>query len=327
MTIVVKKKIHFVILIVLLPLRVYSQDLPIYNHYFANPFFYNPSYSNASTRSEIGFLYRQQFNGIADGPRFYNLTFTAPINNKMGFGVNLSKNQRGVINTTSIQLSVSYKAQFTEDTYLSFGLSAGSGKNDLDKDQVDPTDPLVAQLQSSSFYLDGQAGFNLHHKNLNIGLSLPQLFDRGITNSNSFQKVAFSPLSLAVASIRYKIMFNEDFSFEPLFLSKISTTSNQWEGYGIAYYKDFLWLGGMYRQNYGTAGLLGFNINQAFEVGYSYEFSVNQTSDLIFNTHELRLSLRFGKDRGNSKVKNRNQSIPYPSYRKTNHYRKTHHNY
>jgi type IX secretion system PorP/SprF family membrane protein len=325
MTIVGKRKIRFIILIAVLPFCAYAQDVAIYNHYFANPFFYNPSYSNSSSRSEISFLYRQQFTGIEGAPKFANVTLTAPLSNKMGFGLNLSNNQRGVITTTSIQFSISYKAQFSKQTYLSFGISAGPGINGLDKNKVDANDPLVVQLLSTSVFLDGQVGFNFQLKNLNLGLSIPQIFDRTPANSSSFQKIGLNPFNLAIASISYKATLSENLSFQPLFMTKILNNSSQWEAYGIAYYKDMLYLGGMYRQNYGAAGLLGFKINDFFKIGYSYEFPIDASSDISFNSHEVRLSLYLG----NTKVDKEkiNKSIPYPSYKRTNHYKKTHHKY
>jgi type IX secretion system PorP/SprF family membrane protein len=325
MTILSKKKIRFFILIGVLPFCTNAQDVPIYNHYFANPFFYNPSYSNSSSRSEVSFLYRQQFTGIEGAPKFANVTLTAPLSNKMGFGLNLSNNQRGVITTTSLQFSISYKAQFTEQTYLSFGISAGPGINGLDKNKVDANDPLVAQLLSTSAFLDGQAGFNFQLKNLNIGVSIPQVFDRTPANSSSFQKIGLNPFNLAIASISYKAVLSENLSFQPLFLTKILSNSSQWEAYGIAYFKDMLYLGGLYRQNYGAAGLLGLKINDFLQIGYSYEFPINTSSDVSFNSHEVRLSLYFGN--ANTTKQKTNKSIPYPSYKRTNHYKKTHHKY
>jgi type IX secretion system PorP/SprF family membrane protein len=318
------KKIHFIILLFALPLYTYSQDVPVYNHYFVNPFFYNPSYSNSNSQSSLNFLYRQQFVGIEGAPKFFNLTATTPLSKKMGFGLNLSNNQRGVITTTSIQFSVSYKAQFSDQTYLSFGLSAGPGINGLDRNQVDINDPVVAQLLSTSVFLDGQVGLNLQLKDLNIGVSIPQVFDRVPANTSSFQKIGLNPFNLAIASISYKATINENLIFQPLFLTKLLTNSNQWEAYGIAYYKNIFSLGAMYRQNYGAAGLIGFNVNELLEIGYSYEFPIDQASDISFNSQEIRVGMRFGKE---STKRNINKTIPYPSYRRTNHYKKTHRNF
>lgn len=299
----------------------FSQDVPLYNHYFNNPFFYNPSYSSAKKQAEVSLLYRQQWTGIEGAPKFTNLTLTAPLSKKIGVGLNLYNSTRGVITTNSAQVSLSYKVMFTEQTHLSFGLSAGAGRNSVDVSQVDPTDPAIARLLNSSFFLEGQAGFNFQHSNLNIGISMPQFFDRSIVDSNDLQKVGINPLNTTVASASYKFQISPLIIFQPLVLNKLTAKTNQWEGYGIAYYKDTFWLGGLYRQNYGAAALLGFKIS-LLQIGYSYEFATTQNTQLIFNTHEFQVSLRFGKELAGAKAptkKTNNYGI-----QRTNHYKKTH---
>jgi type IX secretion system PorP/SprF family membrane protein len=318
-----KKKL-LIVLLTVWGFQGFSQDLPIYNNYYYNPFFYNPSYSNSKQRAELSLLYRQQWTGINGAPKFSFLTLTAPLSQKMGIGLNIYNTVRGVITTTSAQASLSYKVMFTQQTYLSFGLSGGAGRNSLDVNQVDATDPTIARLLSSSFFLEGQAGLNFKHKNLNIAISMPEIFDRSTTDANSLQKVGISPLNTTVVSAGYKFQISPTISIQPLVLSKITTNTTQWVGYGIAYYKDFLWLGGLYRQNYGAAAILGFNINQALHFGYSYEFATSavQNSQLAFNTHEIQVSLRFGQELKAAKVppkKQSNYTVP-----RTNHYIKSH---
>lgn len=322
MRVVDKKKALLIALSLLTFGFVRSQDIPLYNHYFSNPFFYNPSYSAANKQAEVSVLYRQQWTGIEGAPKFSNLTLTAPLSHKMGFGLNLYSRTRGVISTISGQVSLSYRVTFTEHTHLSFGLAAGVGRNTLDVNQVDPNDPAIARLLSNSFFLEGQAGLNLQLRNLNISLSMPQLFDRSIVDSQSLQSIGLSPLNTTIASISYKIKLSSTLSILPLGVSKITTKGNQWEAYGIAYYNDSFWLGGLYRQDYGSAGLLGFRINKVLQLSYSYEFPINQNSQLSFATHEFKVSLLFGREITppmKAAKSNTRESIP-----RTNHYKKTH---
>ncbi len=315
------RKETFLALLMVWAYQGFSQDVPIYNHYFSNPFFYNPSYSIARKQAEASVLYRQQWTNIEGAPKFSNLSITAPLSKKIGIGLNVYNITRGVITTSSAQASLSYKVMFTEQTHLSFGLSAGAGRNSLDPNQVDSTDPLIAQLLSNSFFLEGQAGFNLQHKNLNIGISMPQLFDRSIVDATAFQKVGINPLSTTIVSASYKFQVSPTISIQPLVLTKITAKTNQSEGYAIAYYKDTFWLGGLYRQNYGAAALLGFQVSH-LRVGYSYEFATAQNSLLTFNSHEFLVSIRFGKESAEgpkSVKKSNNYTIP-----RTNHYKKTH---
>ena len=305
MTRMYKRKTHLFVVIMVMSLGAQSQDLPIYNHYFSNPFFYNPSYSSAKKYAELNLLYRQQWTGIEGAPIFSNLTLTAPISTRLGFGLNIYNNRRGVITTNSAQASLSYKVLFNTNTNLSFGFSAGAGRNSLDINQVDPTDPAVARLLSNSFFLEGQAGMNFQYKNLNIGFSLPQFFDRTIVDSNSLQPVNVNPFNVTISSITYKIHLSPSVSFQPMIVYKTHTNINNknvMEGYGTLYIKDAFWFGISYRQNYGAGAQVGFQISKILQLGYSHEFASSQVSELNFNTHEFRLSIRLSK--GSNQIQN-----------------------
>jgi type IX secretion system PorP/SprF family membrane protein len=302
-----------------------SQDLPIYNHYFSNPFFYNPSYARGKNQTELNLLHRQQWTGLNDAPKISYLTLTVPVSNKIGMGLSIHNNKRGVITTTSYQAAISYKVQLNNLTSLSFGLSGGLGRNSLDISQVDPNDPAIARLLSSSLYLEGKAGVNLKHHNLNIGFSMPQIFDQSIVDANDFQKIGVNPFKTIVSSIGYKFQVSQSISFQPLVLYKLNKTTNQLEGYGTVHFREAFWLGGMYRQNYGGGALAGFQISHVLQLGYSYEFAASQNSQLNFNTHEFQLSILFGRppeqienDKSSkSKAKSKPKSKPKPAQRKS----------
>jgi len=304
---------------------VSGQDVPLYNNFHNNPYFYNPSFAGAKKKSELTVLYRQQWTGLQDAPKFTNLTFTAPIRN-LGFGVNIHNTSRGIIVTSSALMSFSYRVPFSQTSGLSFGLSAGAGRNTLDGNQVDANDPVVARALNNSYFFEGQAGLNFQFKELVIGFSMPHLFDRNLIDSQSLQSIDLNPLSATVSSIRYKMNLSKSISFEPIVLMKSNPTTNQLEGYGTFRYKDMIWLGGLYRQNYGASALVGFQINNFLQLGYAYEFATNQISEFNFNTHEFNLSVQLGKEaKASTPKKPRKSYNSVPSYKRTNHYRKTQH--
>jgi type IX secretion system PorP/SprF family membrane protein len=304
-----------------------AQDVPLYNNFHNNPYFYNPSFAGAKRKSEVTLLYRQQWTGLQDAPKFTNLTFTAPLRN-LGFGVNIQNTSRGIIITSSALASLSYRVPFSKNSSLSFGLSAGAGRNTLDMSQVDPNDPVVSKVLNNNYFFEGQAGFHFRYNELIVGFSMPYLFDRNIIDTQSQQPINFNPLRTTISSIRYKINVSQSISFEPIVLVKMSQTATRIEGYGTFQYKSIIWLGGLYRQNFGASALAGFRINDFLRLGYAYEFATNDISEFNFNTHEFTISLQSGK--GAAAPEPRKQRKNYnirPDFKKTNHYRKTHHDY
>jgi type IX secretion system PorP/SprF family membrane protein len=280
----------------------YCQELPTYNHYFNNPYFFNPSYAGLKNSAELNLLYRQQWVALEGAPTFSYLTLTTPISKKMGLGLNLYNNKRGVISTMSAQIGLSYMVRFSRNANFSFGLSAGMGRNGLDLSKVDLNDPVIAQVLSKSYYLEGQTGINFQYKNLTIGYSMPRLFNQSIASDKDFQHVVFNPFQTALSSISYMFGSSRSIKTQPTILYKQYLQTNQLAGYVIFFIKDFFWLGGSYRQNYGMGVLSGFQIGHIIKLGYSYEFATSQNSELNFNTHEFSLSLKFNKAKVRSTI-------------------------
>lgn len=268
------------------------QELPRYNHYYANPFFYNPSFAAGKERTEVSLLYRQQWTGLQDAPRFTNLTLVAPLG-KVGIGVNLQNTVRGIITTSSVQLAAGYRISITKYSSLSFGLSGGIGRNLLDMDQVDPNDPTIARILSNSYFIEGQAGVNFRYKSLIIAMSLPQLFDNSIVDTQSLQTVKVNPFGSSITSIRVKFPIAREVHLEPIALVRFFQGNIQMESTALFHFGENLWLGGLWRQHYGAAGLAGFQVKKALQVNYAYEFPAG-SSDIAFITHEFRIALLLG---------------------------------
>jgi hypothetical protein len=60
-------------------------------------------------------------------------------------------------------------------------------------------------------------------------------------------------------------------------------------------YKDFVWVGAMYRYNSAVAMAAGFKVHQRISVGYSYDFPLNNIADYTSGSHEVMLGITFGK--------------------------------
>jgi len=288
---------------------IQAQDLPLYNNFYSNPFFYNPSFAGSNKQSQLAFCYRQQWTGIEGAPKFSNLTFTVPLN-KLGFGLSIHNTMRGIITTSSAQIAMSYKVSFTANTSLAFGASVGAGRNALDLNQVDLNDPGIARIVSNSFYFEGQTGLHFQHKKLVIGFALPQFFDRTLVDTQSLQTINVNPFHATIGSVRVKFNLGKSICFEPILLYKTNRTANQWEGYGTFYVKETVWFGGIYRQNFGAAANAGFQISKLLQFGYSYEFPTNDVSLFNFNTHEFRLTVLLGKERVAEPKRSKPKQLP-----------------
>lgn len=150
------------VLVVVSPFAWGQQPL-IYNHFYFNPYLYNPSYIAPSGYSELFLNYRNQWAGIKGAPITATVNLHVPFNYKSGIAVNFYNDEAGVLRTTSGMLSFAYNVylgQRVENNHrIGFGLSVGVTNSYVDIGEVDnPDDPAIAT--NNTLYLDGQVGIH-----------------------------------------------------------------------------------------------------------------------------------------------------------------------
>ncbi len=285
--------------VVLFPsVKILAQQNLFYSHYFLNPYLYNPSYIASNGYSELFLNYRNQWNSIKGAPKTVTLNLGIPINHKSGFGFIAYQDEAGILKTTTALLSYNYRIYLGKNyaviNQLTFGLSAGITISGLDASKADvQTDPVLTNQTSS---LDGQVGVNYQFKNLKIAFGVPRIFQAYVASENGFNKPGIEQIKSTISSVSYRFPLSQRISIEPYFVYRTyKTTPAQYEAIAILRIDKIGWIGGSYRQDYGAAGLLGFNIKDKIKLGYAYEFATAQVSGLGNGTHELQLSIRIGK--------------------------------
>jgi len=59
-------------------------------------------------------------------------------------------------------------------------------------------------------------------------------------------------------------------------------------------YQDVLWIGGSYRLQDGYAAMVGVNVGNTFNVGYSYDLTTTKLNTVSRGTHEIVLGFLIG---------------------------------
>jgi type IX secretion system PorP/SprF family membrane protein len=278
----------------------FAQQTLFYNHYYINPFLYNPSYIAPSGYTELYLNYRKQWSGISGAPTTGTLNFHVPLSYKAGVAISASQDEAGLLNTTTGLLSFSYQIylgkKITDIHKISFGLSAGVTNSRIKADEVneiDLDDPVIGKNTSS---LDGQFGLHYQYNNFRLGVALPHIFETRVVSDDSFNEAGISQLNSIISTVSYEFKFGTRFSFEPMFTYRtFETLDPQFEGLASFKIQNVGWIGGSYRQDYGAAGFLGLNIKDKYKVAYAYEFATEQSDKIGNGTHEIQLILRLGK--------------------------------
>jgi len=277
---------------------VNAQNQPIYNQFFLNPFIYNPAYAGKDPNSMGFFNYRQQWVGIDGAPISYTFLFDTELKKNVSFGIIAQNDTRGVISTSSGQITLGYGIKFSDDQGLRFGLSAGAGTNSLDIDDGF-TDAAIQNALDNNFFLLGRVGLNYYYKNYNLSFSIPDIFKRNLISTSSLSPIEIDPLEnyIAMASAKIDIV-PKTLSFSPNILYRGTSVGTSYvEAVGTFDIKELIWIGGSYRQNYGITGLLGIKVKNYITIGYGYEIPTAKLAGLSNSTHEVQLSIRMGKDK------------------------------
>lgn len=298
-------RIFFHILICLLCAQaVFAQEQPLNSQIFLNPYYYNPAYAGFEDRPAFYVYRRQQWTGIEGAPVTLGFNFHTIFNEKINFGIHIMNDERSILNTTRGLVTFGYRASFDDYHYISFGLSMGVGFNTIDLDAIDPNDPAIADALDNNMFLDGNAGFNYYNKGFNLGLSLPKIFKTETISDASFSSGEINPLNDVIFMTSYKWEISEEkFAIEPYGIYYYTKDlPGQFEAIGLMHLMDVFWIGASYRQDYGATALVGLNIKDNFKFGYAYEFFDAQPASFNNSTHEIQLSVVFGKKEKKGKV-------------------------
>lgn len=267
-----------------------------YNQYYLQPVLINPAYTGVSGVSSIMLNHRVQWSGVKDAPVTTSAIFQIPVNERISLGGELySDRHSSVLNTYEAKFNAAYTLYFDNQgkNFLSFGLSLGVGQNRID---FEGTDQAILNAQDRSFYFNGRFGLAATLGRASFGFSLPQLMDTDILNEKDFEDLGLEATKQSILHASYKIQLSPFFQIEPMALYRMDQYGeNQAEAIGILYYKDLLWGGAGYRQDYGAIAHLGLNAFNALRIGYSYEFAPEQTTGIGNGSHEFQVTYTFGK--------------------------------
>jgi type IX secretion system PorP/SprF family membrane protein len=298
-------RIFFQIVFCLLCLNsVFAQELPLNGQIFMNPYYYNPAFAGFEDRPAFYVYRRQQWTGIEGAPETTGFNFHTIFNEKITFGLYVMNDKRSILNTSKALATLGYRVTFGEFQYLSFAISAGVGSNTIDLDAIPPNDPVLADAQGNSLFLDGNAGINYYNNGFNLGFALPKIFKTNTITESSFDPGEINPLTDAILTTSYRWEISEDkFAFEPFLVYYYSQDlPGQFEAIGLIHLMDVFWVGASYRQDYGASGFVGLNIKDNFKFGYAYEFFNSQPAVFDNGTNDIQLAIVFGKKKKKGKV-------------------------
>ena len=285
-------KIAIFIFLSLAAANSYCQNSQVTSEYLFNPFMLNPAIAGNSGAFNVNTFYRDQWVNLKGAPVMLNLVMDAPvINEKIGLGLLINSNKIGVTRETNFISSYSYRISLSKGN-LAFGIAAGiqlSNSKWSDLIVVDQGDEIY--LTNSQTYLIPKFGFGMFYSNDKFfaGISIPELVTSTFSMSADKYLLYFKLSEYSyLFNTGYIYTINDKVKLLPSILINYSNTSSTQFDLNIqCKLIDKFTIGTSYCNQRALVGLLQFQVNNQFRIGYSYDFQIGTLGNLSKGSHEI----------------------------------------
>jgi type IX secretion system PorP/SprF family membrane protein len=311
---------------------VFAQQKPHYTQYILNQYIVNPALTGIENYTDLKLGHRHQWVGIRDAPVTSYLTIHAPIGKKdfrttatsfemdgenprgkryweeytaaephHGIGLQIINDQTGPLRNFTAYATYAYHLGLSPRTNLAGGFGVGINRYSIDANKLDFGDFTVdAAIYTSGVLnktrLDMMAGLYLYSADYFIGLSAQQVVPQQIDFSNKYiREKEGRTVPHLFATAGYRFLVGADFNLIPSIMIKyVQPLPTQIEGNVKLQYRDRLWVGASYRHKDGFAGMVGVNVSNTLNVGYSYDYTTSELNNYSKGTHEFVVGLILG---------------------------------
>lgn len=331
-----KRKVFFAVIACFLCFASFAQQLPHYTQYVLNNFILNPAVAGIENYTDVKISHRHQWVGIDGAPVTTYLTIHGPLKKSdyeretatgfhasgenprgkaywqdyekadphAGIGLTILNDRTGPLNRFAAYATYAYHIGISAKTSLAAGISAGIENTSLNAGKLSfdvPVDPAVA----GSGYLnrvapDMNAGLWLYSADYFAGLSAQNIIPSKLKFSEDTVRLAGGrQIPHLFLTAGYRLFVNDDISFLPSALLKyVSSTPVSFDINAKFQYRDFLWAGASLRYKDSWAAMVGLNISNAINIGYSYDITTSQLNTVSRGSHEIVIGFLLGNRYG-----------------------------
>lgn len=290
--------ICLLLVIQLFPSFVSAQDQVNFTQFFLSPYLINPSYAGIDGKTQVSFTYRKQWATIEGGPTVVNFNIHTPVGTRLSTGLSVTNDQRGVLNSSSLLISLSYNIPVKSNIFIRFGISAGGDWNTVDLDKLSEiNDPKLPTLLNNHAALTGNAGVSAHVKSFHFGVSMPLIFQPSYVSTDAFTIQEVKPFQALIIHASQRFYFNgEKHIFEPHLIYRMNEgLPTQFEVAGVVHLNHALWAGGSYKQDYGISAFGGIKLNNSMAIGGAYSVANTGINELNSPSYEVTLNFLLGQ--------------------------------
>ena len=299
------KKISILFFAICLGGALKAQQLPQITQYMNNNYAVNPAVAGMYDYYQVNTTIRNQWVGMNEGPRTNVISIYGRHSDNVGLGGTVYNDVTGPTSRSGGSASYTYALSLTAKMKLSLALQGGFTQFKLIKSELSVKqagDVIIMGGNIVRTLPDATFGLNLSGDKWYIGAAIPQLLsselrlmddDFARIYDTTSQNGKLASHIYVLGSYTYDI--NSAISIEPsFFLRAVAGVKTQID-FGVkSEYKELFWLGMNYKMNNNLSSIatfLGFNINDRYNIGYSYGMPSSATSNYYSGSHEFMLGV------------------------------------
>lgn len=290
------KFILIVTLILLNTTMSVAQQDAQYTQYMYNTINVNPAYAGSRGVLSVFGMYRAQWVGLEGAPNTAAASIHSPIeNSRVGLGLTVSNDQIGISERNTVSTDFSYTINTSDSYKLSFGLKGSASLLNVDYNKLnkyDKNDPKFQNNIDNQFSPNIGAGVYYHSDKLYAGVSVPFILETKHfdDNTNSVAKDALHYYFIG----GYVFDVSESTKFKPAFLIKsVKGAPLQADLTANFMFHDKFVVGGAWRWSAAVSGLVGFQVDNNWFVGYTYDSDTTKLANYNSGSHEIFLRYEF----------------------------------
>ena len=273
-----------------------AQQDPQFTQYMYNTVAINPAYAGSRGMLSIFGIHRAQWIGLEGAPTTTGTSIHTPLNDsRIGLGVSILQDAIGPSNKQTLSADFSYTISTSENYKFSFGLKGTASLFSIDYTKLnrfDINDPRFQNNISNQFSPNIGAGLYLHSKQFYAGISVPFMLQSNEFNDINSQ-VTHESLHYYFMS-GYVFEISESTKFKPAFLVKaVEGAPLQVDLSANFMLNNKFVLGGAWRWEAAMSGLAGFQVNDNWFIGYTYDADSTKLANYNSGSHELFMRYEF----------------------------------
>ena len=274
---------------------VFGQQDAQYTQYMYNMNVLNPAYAGSKGVMSIGLLGRSQWVGVDGAPQTVTLAMHSPIGNRVGLGFSVIHDEIGPVKEDNLYVDFSYTIPTSEDGRLAFGLKGGvtflNVRDLITNEQENYLNNPIHQT-SPNF----GAGIYYYTNKFYVGLSAPNFLETRHLESSGGQSSTASEKMHYFLTSGYVFDLNERLKLKPSTMIKATSGAPiSVDLSGNLLVDNKFEVGLSYRWDDSISGMVGFQVNEDFRIGYAYDHTLSNYGQFNSGSHEIMLLFDFNR--------------------------------